>query len=418
MLRRLISAFIFALVLAQALPAAAKEGDAAFSVSPDSAFIGLTTALMEAKESIDMNIYMLTSKNIGAVLSTKAEQGVKIRVLVEGEPHGGSVFPAVKQTLDLLNESFKGKGKNAKLFVMTTNGDAKNKRRYVFNHAKYAVVDGKKIFVSSDNFTGSAFPDPSRTIYEGGTRGWQVFLENSQVAAELTKVFEEDVNGKTDVVAYEKANIKVNDPNGGAPLPKREKRTAQSFGIELGRSGKASLCTSPKSEKCIVEFIRSAKTDLVVEHLSLPYYWKPFANGKLAETGPVNPIVAEILAAAKRGVKVKVLVNDDKSFSEDGKTSDKDVEITNGFVVEQLNKDAAKLRLPLEAATFSHRNTQTSYAHNKGMIADGKRVFVSSINGTQNSVENNREVAVSIETEDGARYFGEVFGFDWENRQK
>lgn len=418
MLRNLISAFafVFALLLAQAPPAAAKEGDAAFSVSPDSAFIGLTTALTEAKESIDVNIYMFTSKNIAAVLSTKAEQGVKIRVLVEGEPHGGTVFPAVKQTLDQLNESFKGK--NAQLFVMTSNGSKSNKRRYVFNHAKYVVVDGKKIFVSSDNFTGSAFPDPSRTIFEGGTRGWQVLLENSQVAAELEKIFEQDVAGKIDVVPYAKANIKVSDPNGGAPLPKREKRTAQSFGIELGRSGKASLCASPRSEQCIVEFIRSAKSELVVEHLSLPYYWKPFAEGVIAKSGPVSPIVAELLAAAKRGVKVKVLVNDDKTFSEDGKADDKDVELTNAFTVTQLNKDAAKERLPLEAALFSHKNTQTSYVHNKGMIADGKRVFVSSINGTQNSVENNREIAVAIDTADGARYFGEVFGFDWENRQK
>jgi phosphatidylserine/phosphatidylglycerophosphate/cardiolipin synthase-like enzyme len=165
-----------------------------------------------------------------------------------------------------------------------------------------------------------------------------------------------------------------------------------------------------------VEFIRSAKTDLAVEHLSLPYFWKPFANGVIAKSGPMSPIVAELLAAAKRGVKVKVLVNDDKTFSEDNEG--KDVELSNGYTVEQLNKAAAKERLPLEAALFSHKNTQTSYVHNKGMIADGKRVFVSSINGTENSVENNREIAVAIDTEDGARYFGEVFGFDWENRQK
>jgi phosphatidylserine/phosphatidylglycerophosphate/cardiolipin synthase-like enzyme len=412
MLRHLLLALLLTLVWVS--PASAKEGDAAFSVSPDSAFIGLTTALIEAKESIDMNIYMFTSKNIASVLATKAEQGVKIRVLVEGEPHGRTVFPAVKRTLDQLNESFKGK--NAKLFVMTSNGKA-GKRRYVFNHAKYMVVDGKKVFVSSDNFTGSAFPDPSRTVYEGGTRGWQVWLENSKVGAELEEIFEQDVTGKADVLPYEEADIRVSDPNNG-PLPKREKRTAQSFGIELGRATKGSICASPRSEKCVVDFIRSAKSELSVEHLSLPYYWKPFANGRLAKTGPVNPIVAELLAAAKRGVKVRVLVNDDQTFSEDGKTGDKDTEITNGFAVEQLNKDAAKQRLPLEAALFSHKNTQTSYVHNKGMIADGKRVFVSSINGTQNSVENNREVAVAIDTEDGARYFGEVFQFDWENRQK
>ena len=45
-------------------------------------------------------------------------------------------------------------------------------------------------------------------------------------------------------------------------------------------------------------------------------------------------------------------------------------------------------------------------------------VLVSSINGTENSVENNREIGIAIESEAGARYFGEVFGFDWDKRQK
>ena len=36
------------------------------------------------------------------------------------------------------------------------------------------------------------------------------------------------------------------------------------------------------------------------------------------------------------------------------------------------------------------------------MIADGKRVFVSSINGTRNAVMNNRETAVNLESPDAA----------------
>lgn len=389
----------------------AKEGDAAFAVSPDSAYGLLVAGIRDATKSIDVNIYMFTNKYIARALAAKAAQGVRVRVLVEGEPHGGSVFPAVKQTLDELNLALRQQAAapGSKLLVMTGNGD-KTKRRYVFNHAKYLVIDQNKVFVSSDNFTGSAFPDTTRNFYEGGTRGWQVLLENKALAKELGKIFEQDQAGVNDVLPYEKARLVVSDPNNG-PLPDRRLRTAPVFAAARGNSAAASLCASPQSEKCVVGFIRSAKHELLVEHLSLPLYWK---NPDAAKNR-INPIVEELLAAAQRGVQVKVLVNDDRYFNED---DSQDEELKNRFLVAWLKKEATKRKLPLEAALFDRAPTQLSYVHNKGMVADGTRVFVSSVNGTQNSIENNREVAVSIETVDGARYFGEVFGFDWANRQK
>jgi phosphatidylserine/phosphatidylglycerophosphate/cardiolipin synthase-like enzyme len=57
---------------------------------------------------------------------------------------------------------------------------------------------------------------------------------------------------------------------------------------------------------------------------------------------------------------------------------------------------------------------EVNYVHNKGMVADGSRVFVSSINGTENAIMNNREVAVSVVSPDAAQYFGKVFDTDWQ----
>jgi phosphatidylserine/phosphatidylglycerophosphate/cardiolipin synthase-like enzyme len=47
------------------------------------------------------------------------------------------------------------------------------------------------------------------------------------------------------------------------------------------------------------------------------------------------------------------------------------------------------------------------------MIVDGARALVSSVNGTENSVMNNREVAVIVESPDAAQYFQGAFDFDW-----
>ena len=119
----------------------------------------------------------------------------------------------------------------------------------------------------------------------------------------------------------------------------------------------------------------------------------------------------ELLAAAKRGVKVRVLLNDDNSFGDDGGNSSP-VE-KNITTVNYLNAEAQKAALPLQAATFDYKKIEVGYVHNKGMVADGSRVFVSSINGTENAIMNNREVAVNVTSTDAAKYYADVFNLDW-----
>jgi phosphatidylserine/phosphatidylglycerophosphate/cardiolipin synthase-like enzyme len=53
------------------------------------------------------------------------------------------------------------------------------------------------------------------------------------------------------------------------------------------------------------------------------------------------------------------------------------------------------------------------YIHNKGAIADGERVLVSSINWNRNSLENNRETAVVIHSQEVSDYYKELFESDW-----
>ncbi|MFW9976280.1 MAG: phospholipase D-like domain-containing protein, partial [Candidatus Thorarchaeota archaeon] len=51
--------------------------------------------------------------------------------------------------------------------------------------------------------------------------------------------------------------------------------------------------------------------------------------------------------------------------------------------------------------------------HNKGIIVDGRIVLISSINYSDNSIEDNREAGVIIENEEIAQWYLEVFDYDW-----
>lgn len=405
-LQAVCSLLLFSLI--SLATARAADGDVSFSVSPESAYTLLDETIREARESIDLNVYMLTNRSINTALAEKAASGVKVTILLEGEVFGGEMLLPVKNALDDLQKAFHEKGKgNGKFLVMTGNGDS-TRRRFVFNHAKYMLVDGKRVFVSSENITGSAFGNGN---YSGGTRGWQIVLENQALARQLGKIFQSDSSMEYgDVVPYEQARFKIKDP-GNTPLPPRTPREVDLFPVLRGKMSAASLCLSPKSLECVLKFIRSAKQELLVQHLSLPLYW---IDRKSGEKNP-NPIVQELVAVAKRGVKVRVLLNDDLSF---GEKAGKPNEEANDLTVKWLLAEASKARLPLRAATFNHKAQQVNYVHNKGMVADGKRVFVSSINGTENSVLNNREVAVSVDSVEAAKYFGDVYAQDWNGSAK
>ena len=405
-MRWLINTFCCLQILMWSVSGFAAEGDAEFSVSPDSGAKVLLPLIQRANKSIYMNVYMLTNKNIVEELANKATDGLEIMVITEGEPTGG-MNASSKKALAELYSTFKN-SKNAKILIMTSSKHSRN-RRYVFDHAKYTVVDGKFVFISSDNFTASAFPTGSKATTSGGSRGWQTLVESPSLARELTSIFNTDTNLQNpDVVPYENTKLNDGDSDNNFFQPQSLVARKTLFDAQTGTVEGAVLCHSPRSLDCVIDFIRAARSTLDLEHLSMPLNWGD----------DINPILQEVVAAAKRGVKVRVLLNDEATFGDknnfDGfsESSQK-----NEDTVKWLLDTAQSKKLPLDAALFDAKAVQVAYVHNKGMVADRSRTFVSSINGTQNSVENNREVAISLNSRDAGNYFSRVYEFDWSNRQ-
>lgn len=391
---------------------------AKFAVSPDNSQELLLSTIRSAKKHLVINIYMITSFRLQQALSERLNNDVKIEMLVEGEPYGRKIVSVEKDVLDRLDVDFKRKPETqSKLFLMTSQRD-KVKRRYVFNHAKYVVVDGERSYISSENFVGSGtMTDPLRK----GNRGWQTVVDSKVLAQQLLRYFAEDTNTKNpDVVPYDPSLVDVLPPlpaaNSGFAA---DERTIPPVALGSGNVEKASLCASPRSLTCMTDFMKAANKSLDVQHLSLPLYWPDFTKPE-RDAKILNPLVAEIIAAARRKAKVRVLVA--PAFENEIATSDTEVDSDKKIVpptdprevVEYLNALSKKENLSLKAAILNTQKVQVKTVHNKGMIADGAAVFVGSINGTENSVSNNREMGISLQSKDAADYYSRVYDFDWE----
>jgi PKD repeat protein len=117
---------------------------------------------------------------------------------------------------------------------------------------------------------------------------------------------------------------------------------------------------------------------------------------------------AAIDAAEKRQVHVRILLSSLYAYPDDPELDNYDTYI-------YINDYASRHNITeyLEARLVDYYRLELSKIHNKGMIVDGNRTLISSINWNRNSVTQNREIGVIIESEEVACYFTQIFVWDW-----
>jgi phosphatidylserine/phosphatidylglycerophosphate/cardiolipin synthase-like enzyme len=378
------------------------------SESPRSNLVLSLRAILSAQKSIVMNAYELTSYDVADALIQKINEGVRVELLQEGQPVGGLV-PEAKDIQKKIAKAMEANSSSQLhgYWVMTSE-TPKGKRRFRYNHAKYIVIDEKGVMVGSENYSPSGQPEPGST---GGTRGWQTFIYDEQMSRNFLKVFRKDINtSHGDLVTLYSPKI---------PLPKILGRVADwvesmqnvatrienRFSWMLSDEPKTldadnvEFLTSPESSMVgLMAFIESAQETLDVELMSFNPMW--------GKTGEVSPLFNAIVAAAKRGVKIRVLVNDSTVFG-----GDNDPEMKLLAMLENVAKEN---HLPIQAAIADLPKMKVKYIHNKGALADGYKTLISSINWNQNSVENNRETAISVDSRSINEHYQSIFNWDWQ----
>jgi len=386
-------------------------------VCPESGSELLDEMISGARNSIHVNVYELTSRWIAASLVGSAQRGVEVKVILEGGPVGGTTSFS-ELAADMLTEG------GVEVRWMSNDIPEDIRDRYRYDHAKYIVADGERALISSDNFKDTSFP--RKGCGTGSTRGWVIAVESQGIASDLERVFGSDWAG---------ADMIPNNPD-------RDMEDAETdwFGSVYGECGGMENTSPFEVEKAstgqilispdhlslpgnpLIESIRNARSSINMELLDLSMNFdlggvKP-TEGALKEwdvdagTSPVtNPYINELVRAAARGVKVRILL-DGSDFNGDGeRDSDPLAEWLNTIAGELAIEDSLKVRsLPVP---FMDGEREIALLHNKGALFDGRQVWLSSFNWGPTSCLENREVGILIDSPETAGYLKGMFEHDW-----
>jgi phosphatidylserine/phosphatidylglycerophosphate/cardiolipin synthase-like enzyme len=245
---------------------------------------------------------------------------------------------------------------------------------FSYAHQKFVIIDNKTTIVHSGNWAKTSFPE----VDKKANREWSIAMTDTVVTDYYRDVFDYDWGNGID---YDAGTHGTGDPLSYSETSSTYPRPFATAGEFSGQMNVTPIFSPDTSLQGILYLINAAQVTLDIQ---IPYItnWN--------ETGSVETILDAIIAAENRGVTVRVISEEEYDFEE-------------------------------VAALFHEHNIPIAWQdtrwftanHNKGIIVDGRIVLISSINYSDNSIENNREAGVIIENEDVAQWYQEIFDFDW-----
>lgn len=376
-----LTAFLFGLFL----PAITQAFPVELSYAPDTDLALTVRAIESARQSIYLNIYELTSSDIVNALIDRIHAGVHVEILEEGRPAGG-MSTAGKGLQSQLVQTMLASGHGDRFYEMIASTGT---RRYNFDHAKYAVIDGASLLLGSENYSPSGNPVPGSV----GNRGWEILIHEPQITQKFLAMFAQDSNpSNSDITDLTHGGSGQFQPGAPTPSPVLTSTVVDATAWDM--------ITSPDtSQSGLLALINQAQRSIDVQQMTFDPSW----------SGQTSPLLSALLQAASRGVQVRVLLNDDRVFAHPGQP----FHSKNQDTVNLLNQQAQQRRLPVSAHIANIKAMGVDYIHNKGMLIDGHITLISSINWDQNSIQRNREAAVAIDSAQAHSFYESIFSHDW-----
>ncbi len=366
-------------------------------ISPDTSFQQLSSIIDSAQTSICVEVYIFDNYDLAAKILAAQERGVEVKILLEGGPAHG-VPDMEKYIMSLIHE----KGGDVRYII--NDPDKGINERYPNIHCKFVVVDHRYTFITSENFRLEGIP----RFGSWGNRGWSVTVDSADCADYFEQVFLYDFSSNSpDIKPYEKTHHQYGEPSKEFdPSDNSYKSKEGDHPIVFNQQivkGNISvtpvLCPDHTSElEAVVPLLQSAQEYIYVQQHSVSESWH---DGKKYID---NLYLEELYAAARRGVKVRIQFDETFKFSSD-----------HSDIINQTNEIAGDEDLDMAAIFTSNEALGIEKVHNKGIIVDGSKVLISSINWATNSIYQNREVGIIIENLEVGDYYRQVFEWDWNN---
>ena len=345
-------------------------------VSPESGRGVLVGALINATREILVSAYELEDAGIARELAEAHSRGVRVEVLLEGGPAGG-ISPAERGACSLMNRS------GIPVYVMASTPAAH--ARYRFTHAKVVVLDASRLLITSENLNPGGFPPDGGT----GNRGWGVLIDDPETACYFRDVYLDDRSGG-DILPFTLGGetlLLEPVPGGENPSPTLAPRTF--------RDATVRPVLAPDTASLVRDLIATANRSVDIEVASI----------RNSSGDRLNPYLHAAVEASRRGTAVRILL--------DGSRYGTGGEEDNDEMAALITAIARREGLPLEARIGRPEDLGVRSIHNKGVIVDGSRVLISSINWNENSPTFNREAGVILEHPGAGAYYSLAFTQDW-----
>ncbi|HSJ57961.1 MAG TPA: lamin tail domain-containing protein [Anaerolineae bacterium] len=367
------------------------------AIAPDHLLEEVVARLGTAQSSILIEAYTLESRAVADVLLNRLAAGVQVSILLEGSPAGG-----IKSAQRWICNQLRLAGANV-WFMYAGASHA----RYRYQHAKVIVIDDRLALIGTENLNPSAMPADDKANGTAGRRGVYLMTDAPGVVERVRAVIEADLDPDhhadlvtcADVPELCSGTVPPAEPDWvtytvafSSPLVVRGK-----MAFEVVQSPENSLRTS---DGLLGLLARAGAGDTVlVEQFYEHAAWGD--AGATPEDDP-NPRLEAYLAAARRGARVRILLN---------RHTFDDYENENVATAAYLHSAASGLdfqvRLGDPTALGLHNKMVLVHAGGKGIV------HIGSINGSEVSSKANRELALQVQSDAAYDYLAALFAHDW-----
>ena len=370
------------------------------AVAPDHSFEFLAAQIDQAQQEILIESHTFDNAALADRLAQAAARGVDVTLLLEGGPPGG-----VSNQAKANCESLAAAG--GECWLMRSDSDADVSDRYDYIHSKFMIFDQKTVIISSENLSPNSMPPDPKSDGTWGRRGTLIAVTAPEIVNYFSTLWQMDF-APEQFGDVQPIDVLGGPPPGFNPPPASNPITYTvqhpspvhfngTFGFEIIQAPENALVP----DLGILGRIRAAEAGDVIltQQLVERPVWR--------ENDPYggNPRLLELVEAARRGAEVWMML--DNFFDKSSKP------LSNHATCIYVNQLALKEGLELHCQL---QNPAGLGIHNKMMLfhIDGIGYsHIGSINGSEQSFKGNREVGITIQSDDVYAALAKVFWGDW-----
>lgn len=373
-------------------------------ISPDNIFDAYLAEINPASATVYMEGYSFTNAQIANALVARLQAGVDVVVLLEEE-----LVDGVTDQEKWICQQLETHGGQCWLMHTDSGNDVHD--RYNFQHAKFMLIDGDTLLTGSENLGGSSMPADDKADGTWGNRGVYLLTNAPGLVAHAQDIWAHDFDpvNHNDLRRWDAVDDAP--PPGFAPdyttggtgymvqFPTPLTLNG-AFSFEVVQAPENAL----RSGDSLLGMVARAGVGgmVLVEQLYEHKYWGPSSSNP--DDDP-NLRLEAYVEAARRGAVVRILLD---SFYDD--PTDPRGNIAACAYVNTLASNEG-----LDLACLVGNPTGTGIHNKMVLVWDGVQgwTHTGSLNGSENSNKNNRELAIQVQANDGYQYLAMMFDFDW-----